>query len=226
MDTPDSSGPPLATTSVSKAIAEWLSRRILTGVLGPGEPLVEAKIARELGVSRAPVREAIQRLASEGVIELIPRRSPIVAVFSVKEYHDLYDFRMLVEGYVFADFAKVATTVDHDALDAIIERMNASYQAANIPAFRDGIADFHRYVYERTPNEVARREASNLWRRTSRYRNLVAHRSGASERSLRWHGAIVDALRSGNQGEVRRVLVEMLTTVRNEGIPFLEDLSR
>lgn len=221
MDTPDKSAPLLATTSVSKAIAEWLSRRILTGALGPGEPLVEAKIARELGVSRAPLREAIQRLASEGVIELIPRRSPIVAGFSLKEYRDLYDFRILVEGYVFSDFAKTATSVDHDALSAIIERMRASFAAANITAFRDGISDFHHYVYERTSNEVAGREASNLWRRTARYRNLVAHRSGASERSLRWHGAIVDAMRSRDGTKVQRILIEMLTTVRDEGIPFL-----
>jgi DNA-binding GntR family transcriptional regulator len=213
-------------TSVSRSVAEWLSRRILSGVLAPGEPLVEARIARDLGISRAPVREAIQRLANEGVIELIPRRSPVVAGFSIREYHDLYNFRMVVEGYVFRDFALVAMEEDFAALDAIVARSRRCHENGDLIGFRSGVAEFHHYIYSRTPNKVASREAFNLWRRTARYRNLVAHREGASKRSLRWHGSIAKAIRAGDGAAVQALVNEMLTTVRDEGLPFLDQLRR
>jgi DNA-binding GntR family transcriptional regulator len=88
---------PLRRDSTPERIAEQLRSGIVTGRLAPGQPLREVEIARQLGVSRGPVREAFQRLIQEGLLEAHPARGVFVLQLTADDIADLYLARGAVE---------------------------------------------------------------------------------------------------------------------------------
>ena len=91
-------GPPLS-RSVSAAASEVIREAIVDGRLAPGRRLKEEELARELGMSRTPVREALLVLQSEGLVESVPRRGATVRSYAVDDLDDMYQLRAVLEGY-------------------------------------------------------------------------------------------------------------------------------
>ena len=88
-----------APQSASAAAGEVIREAIIDGRLPPGQRLKEEELARELGISRTPVREALLMLESEGLVESIPRRGATVRSYAVSDLDDVYQLRALLEGY-------------------------------------------------------------------------------------------------------------------------------
>src|SRR6266404_7808108 len=89
--------PALADSDLVGQVARILTQAILEGRLPPGAKVVEAGIARELGISRAPVREAARLLESQGLLVASPRRGFFVRKFAADDIDDIYDLRLCVE---------------------------------------------------------------------------------------------------------------------------------
>lgn len=89
-----------------------LKRRVLTCVLKPGQRLVEAELCASLKVSRTPLREALNRLANEGLVVPSPFRGYSVAPLTARDFHDLCEVRRLIEPAVAALAAERATADD------------------------------------------------------------------------------------------------------------------
>ena len=83
---------------VREAVYRHLKDLLLSGRFSPGERLSEPLLAQELGVSRTPVREALMRLAEEGLVELVPGKGARVRVFAPEEVEEVYGVRALLEG--------------------------------------------------------------------------------------------------------------------------------
>lgn len=79
-------------------IFEVIKEKILMGILKPGDPLVEVKLAEELGVSRTPIREALRQLELEGLVYSIPHKGAFVAGVTAQDIEDIYTIRMLLDG--------------------------------------------------------------------------------------------------------------------------------
>ncbi|MER7438453.1 GntR family transcriptional regulator, partial [Pseudonocardia alni] len=94
-----------------------LREEILTGALAAGAHLGEVELADRLGVSRTPVREALSRLAAEGLVELHPHRGARVATFSEADLDDIFGVRTALEPRATALAAARATAADLDELD-------------------------------------------------------------------------------------------------------------
>ena len=88
---------PIDSSSIREKIEEQIRNAILSGSLHPGEHLVESNIAEQLGVSRAPVREALSALEREGIIFYLPRRGYFVVEFTPKDIEEIYSLRLLLE---------------------------------------------------------------------------------------------------------------------------------
>jgi DNA-binding GntR family transcriptional regulator len=88
-----------APRSASAAAGEVIREAIIDGRLAPGQRLKEEELARELGMSRTPVREALLLLQSEGLVESIPRRGAAVRSYAVDDLDDMYQLRAVLEGY-------------------------------------------------------------------------------------------------------------------------------
>ncbi|NLZ51956.1 MAG: GntR family transcriptional regulator, partial [Thermoanaerobacteraceae bacterium] len=84
--------------SLRSKIYHHLKNAILDGVYKPGDSLIEMKLAKELGVSRTPIREAIRQLELEGLVTSIPNKGVVVEGVTLQDVEDIYEIRKMIEG--------------------------------------------------------------------------------------------------------------------------------
>jgi DNA-binding GntR family transcriptional regulator len=108
--------------TVAGLAEDELRAMVLDGRLVPGERLNEVFIAETLGISRGPLREAIQRLASEGLLSVVPHKGAYVRSLSEAELRQLYELRIAIETYAVRLGAERGTPVQRAALQETLER--------------------------------------------------------------------------------------------------------
>ena len=113
-----------APQSASAAAGEVIREAIIDGRLPPGQRLKEEELARELGISRTPVREALLLLESEGLVESIPRRGATVRSYAVSDLDDVYQLRALLEGYAARRAAARISPADVTRLEKSCDRFD------------------------------------------------------------------------------------------------------
>jgi DNA-binding GntR family transcriptional regulator len=133
-------------------VCEELRRLIITGELEPRMRLVEDRLAARLGVSRNPVREALQTLASEGFVEVLPRRGAVVAEVTVEQAEELFDVRMALEPLAARLAAQRAPATAVDGLRAVLERARQATDVGDFDLLATCNTDFHQLVVEISGN--------------------------------------------------------------------------
>ena len=133
-----------------------LSREILSGRTDPGERLVEEQLTRRLGISRAPLREALRLLAQQGLVEHIPRRGARVATLSDDDVRELYEVRDVLERHAVANIRPAA---DLSGLETALELMRKATEAGD----RLAVADAHRRFHVEVVNLGGNRQLCALY---------------------------------------------------------------
>lgn len=178
-------------------IAEELEELIFNGTFCDGDRLDEVRLAEQFGVSRTPLREAFQRLALSGLVELIPRRGAFVRQPGPIELMEMFEVMAEIEA-VCGRLA--ALRIKDDALEAL-EAANAKCQAAVSAGDPDSYYSenerFHRIIYEESGNSFLAQEAFKLHRRLKPFRRQQLRFRGRMGQSMAEHEAIVAALRAG-----------------------------
>lgn len=105
------------------AVLERVRRGILVGEYGPNERLVEGQLAKVLGVSRTPVRQALAMLEAEGLVEISPNRGATVCSFGLEDVWDVYDLRAVLEGHAARRAAARIGEEELERLRAVAEEM-------------------------------------------------------------------------------------------------------
>ncbi|MEG3633850.1 GntR family transcriptional regulator [Micromonospora palythoicola] len=130
----------LESVSLVELAVARLTREILSGRSDPGERLVEEQLTRRLGISRAPLREALRLLAQRGLVEHVPRRGVRVATLSDRDVRELYELRDVLERFAVRSAIPVRRDTDLAGLRAALDQMRG--------ATRDGdrlaVAESHR----------------------------------------------------------------------------------
>jgi len=120
-----SEGAGLGRKTTSELVADRLRRWILVGRLGDGEQLRQDAIARELGVSRIPVREALKQLEAEGLVTLVSHKGAVVTTLSATTLAEFFDIRVRLEGWVLGLAIPRLEPEDLERAEAALERMVA-----------------------------------------------------------------------------------------------------
>lgn len=131
-----------------------LRERIIEGQYPAGHRLVEREIAEELGVSRIPVREAMQRLETEGFVAIQPRKGAVVADFGPEDARHFFAVRESLEALAAGLAATHASDAELRALERIVER---SRRAAEAGRLREAVAlnaDFHQQIVDMSGNPL------------------------------------------------------------------------
>lgn len=110
------------------SVADRIRTLILRRELRPGERLVQTELAEQFGVSRTPIREALYKLASDGLITFSPHKGASVADFSLSELEGIYSIRIAIEGYGAYLAAENITDPDIDELEALLNQMKEMFQ--------------------------------------------------------------------------------------------------
>jgi DNA-binding GntR family transcriptional regulator len=119
---------------------------IIDGRLAPGDRIVEAEIARQMAISRAPIREAIRKLEQDGLLEYLPRRGTVVKKLSHDEVRDVYLLRAHLEKYAARRAAARITDEDLVELANLIDRMDACAAADDLPGLIAADVQFHARI--------------------------------------------------------------------------------
>ena len=126
--------------------ADVIRDRILDGRFPHGEHLVEATLAKQLHISRGPIRDAFKLLRAEGLVAEEPRRGTFVVTLTSRDIREIYDLRAAIEG---AAAGAIASSPGPDAIEelhAIIERMAEAVERGNLRAVGAADLDFHEAI--------------------------------------------------------------------------------
>jgi DNA-binding GntR family transcriptional regulator len=119
-------GSPTQARTVAERVTDALRTRILAGQYEPGAPLRQDAVAAELGVSRIPLREALNHLEAEGLVLGLAHRGFIVREMNRKDADELFSLRLQLEPAAVAEAAQLATVADQDAVRRLLERLKTA----------------------------------------------------------------------------------------------------
>jgi len=199
-----------------------LEADIDNGVLLPGDILDERKLAERFQVSRTPVREAIQQLATVGQVEIIPRQGVFISRMSISQLRAMFELLAEMEGAC----AKLAARRMQDPwrtmmVDAV-ERCLALCDGDDMLAYGQANADFHEALYQGCHNRYVAEQVRLARRRTQSYRRNPFQLPGRMRQSAQDHKRIADAILKGDEIEAQAAMIEHISV---SGKGFAEFIS-
>lgn len=147
--------------TIREAAYSHLREAILAGVLLPGNRISEPTLAEQLGISRTPVREALQRLSQEGLVELTPAKGARVRVLSADEVREVYEVRAMLEGEAAKLAAHKASSNEIVALGKHLEHLDTLHSDDFAEQMRVDF-EFHTQLVEAAHNQTLTRIYSDL----------------------------------------------------------------
>lgn len=210
------------TGSAVDRIADELRRRIRRGELVGGQRLIEADWTRELGVSRGPVREALGRLASEGLVVIEAKRGAVVRRLLAKDIEDLYEARAAIEGQAAAAAARRIDEGGHRAaLEALLREHDGFVEGGEFGVYLGASVRFHELVLEIADNAILSRLGGQLHvmayhlqsTRVAKATVSAPHLSVSG--SARCHHDIGNAILRGDAGTAQRLMQEHQAATRD-----------
>jgi DNA-binding GntR family transcriptional regulator len=185
--------------SVGDQVYGLLLREISDGGLRPGAAMLEPELAARLGVSRTPVREAIGRLAGEGLVCLRRNRRAVVRTLSPDEIRHVYQVRGALESLAAREAAGRLTAEDLRTLRASAAEARRSRGTPGAVAAHHAFdRELHRVLAERSGNPVLAGEIRRYRGLVQLVRNQVGGAEGALDAAFREHRAILDAVAVGD----------------------------
>jgi DNA-binding GntR family transcriptional regulator len=179
-----------------QTVYDALVELIVGGALQPGQHLVEAELARQLGVSRQPIRESLHRLQAEGWVDLRPGQGAFVHTPTEQEVDHLLDVRGLLEGEAARMAAAAATPADAARLRDLWNDGTAALEADDPDQVVAANAAFHAQVTSLSGNVVLAELVGLVDRRVRWYYGRVVRTRG--QESWQEHSALVDAIEAGD----------------------------
>ena len=216
---------PDGSASLEEKVYLSLEEQIISQKLRPGESVTEMKLSRELGVSRTPVREALQRLDREGLIKLVPNKGAVVLGISEKDLIDIYKIRMRLEGLATSIAAEKRDPEFCRELCDNVELTGFYMEKGDIEKVKNLDSQFHDIIYRSCESRMLGKTLSELHRYIASYRKLSLAVDGRIERSLSEHREIYDAIVRGDAAaadaltseHVERALENLLKIMNKDG---------
>ncbi|MHA7192096.1 GntR family transcriptional regulator [Arthrobacter sp. MDT2-16] len=184
----------LTGVSGRRAVALGIRRALMAGDMVPGQRLIEQELAEDFGATRSSVREALQDLAAEDLVELVPRRGARVRVVSVEEAIQITECRVSLEALCAYRAAEVATEEQRAALRVIGEQMKDAVAEGALNTYSALNRQLHELIIKVSGQKVAGRLLERLNGQMVRYQFRLAMRPGRPSKSLPQHLAMIDAV--------------------------------
>ena len=197
----------------SAKIRDSLEQRIVEGELNNGKRLDETELSGFYGVSRTPVREALQRLAESGLAEHLPRRGTFVRSPSLSQLVEMFEVMAELECMAIRLAARRATSNDIDALEKDNETCRAAVAANDTKKYYEINARLHGRIYQMSGNSFLANEARRLHDRLRPFRRLQLRVRGRMEESMAEHDIILAALRDGDANRAMETMKKHITIV-------------
>jgi DNA-binding GntR family transcriptional regulator len=205
----------ISNVALFEEVDERIRQRIFSRELKPGERIDEQALARDFGISRTPLREALKVLQNEGLVKLVPRRGCFVAKLSEQDLSEIYDMVSLLEGACAARAATLATTADIARLQRVTQRMAQAAAERNYKRYFDANLAAHEAVQEIAGNRWQKNVIQYLRSmcRLSPYVS-VGKIPGRLEESLREHEELLAAIEAHDAVRAETVMRKHIERTR------------
>jgi DNA-binding GntR family transcriptional regulator len=179
-------------------MARALEEDIVDRTLKPGAELDERLIAERFGVSRTPVREALRKLAADGLVEMRPRRKAIVSALDMQRMAQMFEVLGSLESLAAECATRRISAALIDELSAIHDQIGACIAARQPEDYEALNLAFHRTIYRGAGNAYLEGQVDILRQRLSPYRRWLMQKMNRMQLSHDEHGRILAAIREGN----------------------------
>jgi len=186
----------------------YLEEAIIEGEIPAGTRLIETELAEKFGVSRPPVREAIQRLGANGLVRIVPHKCAVVALPDIEEVEEIYAAKKLIEGFSAREAAGRLSSKEIIQLKSLIHKMETHIKRQEGDKYTRVAEQFHDLVNCAARNKVTYGIYQKLSKQTLWHRINFLSFPRRLKRSLSEHKKILDALIQGNQDLAESLMKE------------------
>lgn len=208
--------------SLGEDAYSWLVDAITSFQLPANAPLSENRLAQEIGVSRTPVREALRRLESEGLVRRGENNRFTVSLLTIKELNEACDLLILLDTYLFTRAAEAMTKADAARLRQLADEMIAAAKVEDPVAWAEADAAFHEVVLRTADNNTIADVARVTRRRIQRFWNRSLATSTRLPSCSQEHKVIARAVGTGDQREVAQAVADHIEHMRSSVAMILE----
>ena len=209
-------------TSLSDDAYSWLVTAITSFQLPSNAQLSENRLAREIGVSRTPVREALRRLESEGLVRRGENNRFTVSLLTVRELNEACDLLILLDTYLFSRAAEALTEQDRQALRALADDMVDAADRNDPEAWALADASFHELILLTADNVTVAEIARGTRRRIQRFWNRSLATNTRLPSCSREHREIAEAIVQGDHADLVRAVTDHINHMRASVSAILE----
>lgn len=215
----------LATTRTDR-IRQAIERAIVSGRLLPGTKLDENALAARHGASRTPVREALQQLASQGLIQLRAHSGAFVATLTLVDLAEMFEAMAFLEAACASLAARRHTADDRRLLSAAHEACAKAAQCKDPEAFYAANSRFHECIYAAGHNSYLAGRTLQLGRRLEAYRREATFHPGLMSLTMAEHERILNAIFEMDEAAAGQQMRSHLDTLRDDAVSMARAAQR
>jgi DNA-binding GntR family transcriptional regulator len=210
------------TESLRENIYKNIRDDIMQGKLLPGQRLVESMLVERFKVSRSPIREALRRLESEGMITFEHNKGITVSRLSGQEIEEIYNLRWLLESYATHLSAERATRNDVTYLKNLNSKLKTAAKNYDLMSWIHNNVLFHDFLSENSGNGNLTQVLSTIKRRVYRYHYMIIRIPGHFKTYLDQHEGILRACENNDGKSAERYMKAHLQTIKRVLIDYLD----
>ncbi len=212
--------------SLTDRVYRRLRQEIITGSIPSGTRLWETTLAGRLKVSRTPVREALHKLALEGLLTFFPRAGFLVAEMSVHDITDLFSTRTEIELVAVRWAIRNIKAEELDSLEQNIKKTQAALRNNATGSMIDLDAEFHAIIYKAARNKTLYLIADTLSDHTLKFRKACIHIPAVAQRAKSGHNDIFQAIKAKDEHRAEEAVRAHLDQVQEDILACLERLRK
>jgi DNA-binding GntR family transcriptional regulator len=218
----------VAKAGLVDAAHQAIKEAIREHVFPPGYQAAEADIARQLGMSRTPIHEAMTRLQEEGLVRILPRRGILVCALTPEDIQEIYEVIIALEG---AAAERIALSPEAmrapllETLEAATDAMEAALEGDDLSSWARADEHFHDAMVSRCGNRRLTRMVGTVTDQSHRSRTLTLQLRPKPVRSAAEHRAIILAIRSGDGAAANQAARAHRQNARDQILPLIARLN-
>jgi len=208
-----------------RKVTDWVYEELKSAIvdlrLSPGDPLREATLAEQLGVSKTPIREALTRLEQEGLVETTSFKGAVVSGYSRQDLIEIYELRELLENAAARAAAESMSDTDRDRLRRICRESRTLTKGRDAAGLAALISAFDDVLFDQVRNSRIRALIGNLRAHLTRIGHLTAEIPGRIEASVDEHEKILEAIAARDPDLAERQMSKHIRSVRDDQLRAL-----
>lgn len=191
--------------NISEELVGYIKQQILNGELNPGDRIVETKLARELGISQTPVREALRQLQGEGVVSILPNKGPIVRTLDIDDAYEIYSIRSMLEGLAIRLATQHASDEEMTKLEQFYNQMKSKLSDDSVMYLLHDSSHIHETIIRLSGHSRLISMYKSISFQISLINRLVGVKS-TKQKEVDEHLELIEALKSRNPDQAEETM--------------------